>query len=43
MATFYPSLENIARFIVPPTEGGQTLLDFLGRVLDDSYEVLLKR
>lgn len=39
MATFYPSLENIARFKVPPTEGERTLLDFLGRVLDDSYEV----
>lgn len=39
MATFYPSLENIARFKVPPTEGELTLLDFLGRVLDDSYEV----
>ena len=39
MATFYPSLENIARFKVPPTDGERTLLDFLGRVLDDSYEV----
>lgn len=39
MAIFYPSLENIARLKVPPTEGEQTLLDFLGRVLDDSYEV----
>ena len=39
MATFYPSLETIAKFKVPPTEGEQTLLDFLGRVLDDSYEV----
>ena len=39
MATFYPSLENIARFKNPPTEGERTLLDFLGRVLDDSYEV----
>lgn len=39
MATFYPSLENIARFKVPPTDGERTLLDFLGSVLDDSYEV----
>jgi hypothetical protein len=39
MAIFYPSLENIERFKVPPTEGERTLLDFLGRVLDDSYEV----
>ena len=39
MATFYPSLETIAKFKVPPTEGERTLLDFLGRVLDDSYEV----
>jgi hypothetical protein len=39
MASFYPSLDNIAKFKVPPTEGEQTLLDFLGRVLDDSYEV----
>lgn len=39
MATFYPSLEKIAKFKVPPTEGERTLLDFLGRVLDDSYEV----
>ncbi len=39
MATFYPSLETIAKFKVPPTEGERSLLDFLGRVLDDSYEV----
>ena len=39
MATFYPSLETIAKFKVSPTEGERTLLDFLGRVLDDSYEV----
>lgn len=39
MATFYPSLETIAKLQVPPTEGERTLLDFLGRVLDDSYEV----
>ena len=39
MARFYPSVETIAKFKVPPTGGEQTLLDFLGRVLDDSYEV----
>ena len=39
MPTFYPSLETIAKFKVPPTEGERTLLDFLGRVLDESYEV----
>lgn len=39
MATFYPSIETIEKFRVPPTEGERTLLDFLGRVLDDSYEV----
>ncbi len=39
MVTFYPSLETIAKFKTPPTEGERTLLDFLGGVLDDSYEV----
>lgn len=39
MPTFYPSLETIAKFKVPPTDGERTLLDFLDRVLDDSYEV----
>lgn len=39
MATFYPSLETIAKFKVPPTEGERTLLYFLDGVLDDSYEV----
>lgn len=39
MATFFPSLETIAKFKVPPTEGEWTLLNFLDRVLDDSYEV----
>lgn len=37
MPTFYPSLETIAKFKVPPTEGERTLLDFMGRVLDESY------
>lgn len=39
MATFYPTLETIAKFKVQPTEGEWTLLNFLGKVLDDSYEV----
>lgn len=39
MATFYPSLEIIDKFKVPPTEGERTLLNFLEKVLDDSYEV----
>lgn len=39
MTTFYPSLETIAKFKVPPTEGEQKSLDFLSRVLDDLYEV----
>ncbi len=38
MATFYPSIETITRLKVPPTEG-ETLLNFLGRVLDNSNEV----
>lgn len=39
MPTFYPSLETIAKFKVPPTEGECTLLNFLNEVLDESYEV----
>lgn len=39
MATFFPSLDKVAKFKVPPTPGEWTLLNFLGRVLDDSYEV----
>lgn len=39
MATFYPCIETIIKLKVPPTEGERTLLDFLGRMLDDSYEV----
>lgn len=34
MPTFYPSLETIAKFKVPSTEGERTLLDFLDRVLN---------
>ena len=39
MAIFYPSLDTIKKFKVQPTEGEWTLLDFLGKTLDDSYEV----
>ena len=39
MAIFYPSIEIIKRFKVPPTDGEWTLLDFLEKTLDDSYEV----
>ena len=39
MAIFYPSLDIIKKFKVQPTEGEWTLLDFLGKALDDSYEV----
>lgn len=36
MPTFYPSLETITKFKVPPTEGERTLLNFLNEVLDDN-------
>ena len=39
MASFFPSIEQINRFKVPPTDGELTLLTFLGDVLDNSYEV----
>ncbi len=39
MAVFIPSLEQINKFKVPPTEGERALLTFLGNILDDSYEV----
>lgn len=39
MAIFIPTLETIAKFKVHPTEGEWTLLNFLDKVLDDSYEV----
>lgn len=39
MAEFYPTLEEVRNFKVPPTEGERTLLDFLANVLDDSFEV----
>lgn len=39
MAQFLPSLEKIAQFTVQPTEGEWTLLRFLERTLDDTFEV----
>ena len=39
MAIFYPSLEKINQFKVQPTEGERTLLKFLEKTLDDSFEV----
>lgn len=39
MATFIPSLDKIQKFKVPPTEGEMALLSFLGKVLDETYEV----
>ena len=39
MAIFYPDIETIKKFNVPPTEGEWTLLLFLGNILDDTYEV----
>lgn len=39
MAQFYPTLENISRLKVKPTEGEQHLLNVFNEALDDSYEV----
>ncbi len=39
MAKFYPSLDKIRHFKVQPTEGENTLLNFLATILDDSFEV----
>ena len=39
MATLIPSIEQIQKFKVPPTEGEMALLAFLDRVLDETYEV----
>lgn len=39
MAIFIPSIEQINKFKVAPTEGERTLLAFLESALDDSYEV----
>lgn len=39
MATFFPSLDTISKFKVQPTAGERTVLHFLEKVLDNSYEV----
>ena len=39
MATFIPSIETIQTFMPAPTEGEMALLNFLGRILDETYEV----
>lgn len=39
MAQIYPSLENIERLKVKPTEGEYHLINYLNRHLDGSYEV----
>ena len=39
MAQFIPSLEIISKFRVQPTEGECSLLRFLERSLDDTFEV----
>ena len=39
MAIFYPTIEWINLFKVQPTDGERTLLNFLERTLDDSFEV----
>jgi superfamily I DNA/RNA helicase len=42
MARFYPSLDQIHRLTVAPTEGEMHLLSFLQKNLDDSYEVFFQ-
>ena len=39
MAIFYPSIEKIKKLKVQPTSGEMALMNFLWKVLDDSYEV----
>jgi len=39
MASLYPSLENIERLKVQPTEGEYHLLHYLNEHLDDSFEI----
>ena len=39
MAIFHPTIEKINQFKVQPTDGERTLLGFLERTLDDSFEV----
>lgn len=39
MAKFYPSIEKIKKLKVPPTAGEMALMNFLWKILDDSYEI----
>ena len=39
MAQFIPSLDDIRNLTVKPQEGELYLLEFLDRVLDDTFEV----
>ena len=39
MAIFIPSIEKIKKFKVSPTDGELSLLTFIERTLDDSFEV----
>ena len=39
MAKFYPTLDEIKRLKVPPTQGEYFLIKFLATFLDDSFEV----
>ena len=39
MARIYPTLENISRLKVPPTDGELYLVNYFSTNLDDSYEV----
>lgn len=39
MSTIYPSLENISRLKVKPTEGELWIVNYLNENLDESYEV----
>lgn len=42
MAKFYPPLNVVKNFKVPPTEGEWKLLEFLGATYDDEYEVFFQ-
>lgn len=39
MAVFYPSIDRIKNFKVPPTDGEWALINFLRNSLDDTFEV----
>jgi hypothetical protein len=39
VARIYPTLENINRLKVPPTDGELHLINYLAENLDDAYEV----